>query len=81
MTMQEFNALIAEDGVKVEDKEVFSVIHEHYMNSKSNKFDYCYDIMIAFKDYVWKNLNYLLLTDKQQLFYHFVIHELGSYCF
>lgn len=81
MLLNEFNALVMEDGIEVKDQEVFALIHEHYMKSKSNKFDYVYDLMIVFKNWVWQNLNGLLLTDKNQLFYHFVCYELGYYNF
>lgn len=81
MLLNEFNALIMEDGVQVQDQYVFELLHEHYMKSKSNKFDYVYGLMIVFKNWVWKNLSQLMFTDKDQLFAHFICHELGSYNF
>ena len=63
----------------VDDEVVWDKIHQFYMDSPSNKFDFCNHLMIEFKDWVWKNLDNLLLTNKKQLFYHFVIYELDYY--
>lgn len=76
MLLKEFNEL---SEIEVKDEVVFDKINQVYMESKSNKYDFVYDLMIVFKDWVWKNLNNLLLTDKEQLFNHFVIYEIDYY--
>lgn len=80
MMLNEFNALIMEDGVQV-DKETFDILEEHYMSSKSNKFDYVYDLMIAFKDWFWKRAFEFTTKDRNYIFKFFIIYELGSYKF
>lgn len=76
MLLKEFNELAE---IEVKDEVVFDKINQVYMESKSNKYDFVHDLMIVFKDWVWKNLDNLLLTNKEQLFNHFVIYEIDYY--
>lgn len=76
MLLKEFNEL---SGVEVTDMVVFDKINQVYMDSKSNKYDFVSHLMIEFKNWVWKNLDNLLLTNKEQLFNHFVIYEIDYY--
>ena len=76
MTLKEFNEL---SGIEVTDMVVFDKINQVYMDSKSNKYDFVSHLMIEFKNWVWKNLEHLLLTNKEQLINHFVIYELDYY--
>lgn len=76
MTLEEFNRL---SGVKLTNMDTYFKMHQIYLDSKSNKYDFVGHLMIEFKNWIYNNLEHLTTNDKSELLNHFIVYEIDYY--